>query len=187
MNTIFDPARLFAYGISQSQWGTDATGRGRMVRACCRIFGVSAATINKWASPNECSYRRNPIESCGEIFTLFFSHSRAAAFMVKDYFHELEMRLLEQHTTTLRPFNPREAIRDMRQLLRMLEDLEERQADTAAYVDVLAEAQALGSTHTERILRAAAGGAPPPSIVTVPADGQSRRLVYNPRTPEAYR
>lgn len=155
---IFDPAAIFYYALEHAKEGRTAIVRSAMAKKVQTIFLCSLATINKWASPNESTKRRNPIESCGELFKLFFAHCRPAAFQVQSYFKELELRLMSEPLSPVESFQPRELIYDLRSALRLIEDLEIRRAVLPEYRDVMSELQAIVSTHNERYIRGAVAG-----------------------------
>lgn len=151
---IFTPATIFLYALEHSFFGRVKALRQEMTRKVQDIFHNSEGTVNRWASPNDSTKRRNPIEACGCLFTLFFTYCRPAAFMVMGYFQELELRHMSEPLSPVEKFQPRELIQEMRQALRLVEDLEARAASDREYVTVLAEMQALSSIHTQRIAQA---------------------------------
>lgn len=167
---IYDPHQIFLYALEH------APSKPDLVEEIRNAFMVHTATIAKWASINDCSQRRNPIGACTKLFKIFWTNCRPAAFQIQAAFKELEMN---SNPTTQQPaFNALELIQELRKATHLAEQLHAESAQPGAYAPLLSEVQAIGSIFTDRIL--ARTPAPQPAVA-------SRKLTFNPRTPEAYR
>lgn len=170
MQPIFDPAKIFADALPH------------VADDLQKVEMVSRATLNKYASPNECSNRPNPITRIARYLRVFWHGYKPAFYATLAYLRETEIQLMN---TSLPPerFSARELLRNLRTITSTVEAMEEGGASEAAFAQYLPQVQAEIREHLDRAIAAHHQPAtePLPEIYTLPAGAEPQGRRFNAR------
>lgn len=175
MNEIFCPVKILKEAIDQG---------GEVLAALQDVEHVGKSTLDKYANKNESSNRTNPTARVRNYLKVFWHEYRPAFYKTLAYLREQELSFMKSPTSQAERFNPREYLRDLRNLVSIAEAMEEQRQSVAAWANAITDAQAALSVHLERAIQMHhAPVTDAPSLVTLPADTEKAPTKFTPTRP----